>query len=156
MVINIEQNLASIETIIQQNSNDIESLGSTHLVNATIHAELREEIKQIKELINTGALQGEKGDTFNIEDLTDEQILLFASRLPPIVLQTIKFDPKKTNAEELKKLVMETKPGGVIQETKGKLGGEPLKLELVPVPLKKVVVPVPSKDNLVPVRLKGN
>lgn len=51
----------------------------------------------------------------------------------PIRLQTVVFDPEESNAVDILKIMQDAKPGEVIQETTGTLGGVPLRLQLVPV-----------------------
>lgn len=77
--------------------------------------------------------QGDAGPVFKLSDVTDEEVLAFAKRLPPIMLQTIKPFPEDKHSEADKKRIADIPPGGVIQETRGHLGGTPLRLKLVPV-----------------------
>ena len=77
--------------------------------------------------------KGEPGEPFRLSDVTDAEVLEFAARLPMITLQTIKAPEDAQHTAADRKRISELPPGGVIQETRGRLGGTPLRLRFVPV-----------------------
>ena len=76
---------------------------------------------------------GVAGVVFKLSDATDEEVAAFALRLPPMTLQTIRAADNDPNGPILLKQIQDAKPGDVIQETVGYLGGDPLKIRLMPV-----------------------
>lgn len=60
----------------------------------------------------------------------DALVAAIIAKLPPMKLQTIKADPKQDNSAFKQKL-RDAKPGDVIQETTGYLGGSPLQLRFI-------------------------
>lgn len=79
-------------------------------------------------------LPGSPGESATIDfaTLSSEQIDALVARLPPVVLQTIKSDAKPETIAAMKKRIAEAKPGDVIMEDAGYLGGNPLRIVFVP------------------------
>jgi len=69
---------------------------------------------------------GPAGPPFDPAGLTDEQIKAIVARLPPIRMVTVMADPQE--ATQIQQQISTAKPGDVIQEAVGYLGGDPLKL----------------------------
>ncbi len=99
-------------------------------------AALRETIESLELKQGEKGEPGERGETgeAGVSPTIDYKLIAaeVVKVLPPITLQTIKADPAVRYSQEEIERIRNLKPGDVIHETTGHLGGAPLRLRLVP------------------------